>query len=150
MDLILNKKHLTKEGLDKILSIKAYMNLGCSPPLRGDGLSDELKSNFPYIIPIKRPLVLNQKIKDPSWLAGFTSGEGSFFVGIIKSSTHRQGFQVKLAFELAQHSRDKELLESLINFFGCGKIYKKNKELFNYRVVNISDLEYKIIPFFFF
>ena len=70
-----------------------------------------------------------------------------FFVGIIKSSTHHHGFQVKLAFELAQHSRDEQLVKSFMNFLNCGKFIKKNKEIFNYRVVKFSDLDEKIIPF---
>ena len=53
-----------------------------------------------------------------------------------------------MAFELAQHSRDEQLIKSIINYFHCGKIYKKNKKVFNYRVVKYSDLENKIIPFF--
>ena len=36
----------------------------------------------------------------------------------------------------------------MIDYFNCGKIYKKNKEVYNYRVVKFSDLENKIIPFF--
>jgi len=50
------------------VAIKASMN---------NGLPDELKSAFPGIIPVQRPKVLNCQIKDPNWLVGFASGEGS-------------------------------------------------------------------------
>jgi len=53
-----NKEHLTLQGLNKILSLKASLNLG---------LSDELKAAFPKIKPILRPLVLNQEIPHPDW-----------------------------------------------------------------------------------
>ena len=43
-------------GLLKIVSIKASMN---------QGLSSQLKDAFPNIVPAARPLILNQKIKDP-------------------------------------------------------------------------------------
>jgi len=66
--LISHKEHLTKEGLDKLLAIKASINLG---------LTSNLKDAFPNITPISRPLV-EGKIIDPAWLAGFTSGEGCF------------------------------------------------------------------------
>ena len=62
--LIQNKEHLTMEGLSKIVAIKASMNTG---------LSDELKAAFPDITPVQRPNVLNCRIKDPYWLAGFVS-----------------------------------------------------------------------------
>lgn len=77
------KEHLTMDGLEKIVAIKASINRG---------LSDELKAAFPgppqnflgYVIPVKRPIVTLpvgcevKKIFDPNWLAGFTSAEGCF------------------------------------------------------------------------
>ena len=48
INLIKNKEHLTIEGLQKILCIKGSLNLG---------LSDELKTKFPNIKPIERPIV---------------------------------------------------------------------------------------------
>jgi hypothetical protein len=55
--MMVNKEHLHLEGLLKILGIKASHNLG---------ISDKLKKEFPNIVPIKRPLVLNQNIQDPN------------------------------------------------------------------------------------
>jgi hypothetical protein len=56
IELINEKKHLNIEGFEKILSIKASLNLG---------LSDEFKIAFPKINPIVRPLVELPKIIDP-------------------------------------------------------------------------------------
>nr|ACV41171.1 ribosomal protein 3/homing endonuclease-like fusion protein [Ophiostoma megalobrunneum] len=106
--LIKNKDHLTKEGLNKILAIRASINLG---------LSDDLKEAFPNIIPVERPLVVNKGILDPNWIIGFTSGEGSFYIRIAKNSTLKTGYQVQLVFQIAQHVRDRALMGSLISFF---------------------------------
>ena len=57
LELILRKEHLTPEGLNKIVSIRASMN---------DGLSDLLRNSFPNIIPVERPKVEGQGIKDPN------------------------------------------------------------------------------------
>jgi len=73
-----HKEHLTIEGLRKILALKASLNLG---------LSGKLKKAFPDIIPVPRPLVVDQSIKDPHWVAGFTSGECCFNITIFKSLT---------------------------------------------------------------
>ena len=51
-----SKEHLTPEGLRQIVAIKVAMNLG---------LSEKLKEEFPDVVPVVRPLVLNQKIQDP-------------------------------------------------------------------------------------
>jgi len=65
INLMNNKEHLTLEGLQKIVAMKGYLNLG---------LSDEIKTNFSNISTIERPLVEDQKIIDPNWLPGFSSG----------------------------------------------------------------------------
>lgn len=56
-DLVLRKEHLTLEGLHIIVAIRAVINLG---------LSDDLKEAFPDIVPVSRPLVTDQEIKDPN------------------------------------------------------------------------------------
>jgi hypothetical protein len=55
-ELIKCKAHLSLEGLDSLVKIKASIN---------KGLSDKLKEAFPNTIPVARPLVVDQKIKDP-------------------------------------------------------------------------------------
>jgi len=139
LELIKNKEHLTKEGLNKILAIKASMN---------KGLRDELKSAFPSIIPVARPLVVNQLIPDPNWVSGFASGEGCFYIKIGKSSLSKTGFQVLLNFKITQHLRDEQLLQSFIGFLGCGNYSRLNKDAGDFVVNRLSDLTNKIIPFF--
>ena len=109
------KEHITQEGLLTILSLRASFNLG---------LSENLKTAFPDIIPVIRPKVDNIAIPHGEWLAGFTSGEGCFFVFVSKSSTHALGHRVQLVFQITQHSRDIELIGSLITYFGCGRLAK--------------------------
>jgi len=138
--LIIEKQHLTIDGLRKIISIKASMNRG---------LPDGLKKAFPDIIPVSRPLVQNQLIPDPQWVAGFTSGEGCLLVKVRKSSTNRLGLQVELEFQITQHTRDKQLLLSFKNYLGCGRYRERIGGLAgDFNVSKLSDLTEKIIPFF--
>ena len=132
------KEHLTENGLQKIVAIKAFLNLG---------ISDELKSAFPDIIPVKKSLVTNQKISDPNWLAGFTSAEGCFSINLLKSPDHRLKERIKLIFQLSQHSRDEQLMVSLINYLDCGNVIK-NRESNNFKVTKFWDIQNKIVSFF--
>jgi hypothetical protein len=50
------KEHLTQEGLEKIVAIKASIN---------KGLSDELRAAFPNVVAVKRPLIENKVIPHP-------------------------------------------------------------------------------------
>lgn len=51
-------EHLTLEGVQKLVNIKASMNLG---------LSDQLKEAFPTYDPVPRPTVVLAKKFHPDW-----------------------------------------------------------------------------------
>lgn len=137
--MIRNKEHLTLEGLDKLVSIRASMNLG---------LSEQLKISFPLCKPgLKFTFSINNNFH-PQWIAGFTTGEGYFGVKLLSSSTIKTGIQVKLVFQITQHTRDELLLKSLVDFFGCGKYYSSRVKSGDFQVGKISDIVNIIIPFF--
>jgi hypothetical protein len=69
-------------------------------------------------------------------------------VKVRKSSAYKTGAQVLLTFQLTQHSRDEQLIRSLIEFLCCGNVYK-DREAFHYRVEMFRDNNEKIIPFFY-
>ena len=138
--LMKNKEHVTLNGLIKILSLRASLNLG---------LSDKLKNEFPNIVATTRPLINNKDIPNPEWMAGFTSGDGSFYITIRQNNSLKQGFRVELGFSITQHSRDLYLLEKFVSYFNCGRIKKDNRNPVHYFIVsNIEDISTKIIPFF--
>lgn len=54
-----------------------------------------------------------------------------------------------LRFSIGQHSRDFQLLEGLVSFFGCGYITKyKQRPISEFIVTKIDDITNIIIPFF--
>lgn len=135
---MINKEHLTQEGLLKLVAIKGSLNLGLAP---------DLQSAFPLVTNADKPLVSAQKLPDPNWLAGFATGEGCFYVVAQKRASFKMGYSFKLKFSIAQHYRDEALLKSLIDYFGCGILYK-NRETFELVFTNFTEIENKIIPFF--
>jgi LAGLIDADG endonuclease len=138
VNIIFNKEHLTEEGILKLVSIRASLNLG---------LSDRLKQQFSYIKPVLRPLVeSNSSSIQEQWLAGFTTGEGCFFVKITKANTKIEE-RVQLVFQLNQHIRDEELMRSLIQYLNCGGVTLSSASI-DYRVTKLKDILTKIIPFF--
>lgn len=137
--LIKNKEHLTFEGLRKILAIKSVMN---------NGLSDELKAAFPDITQVERPSVLDSRIKDPNWVAGFASAEGCFYIKVRKSKSARIGYQVQLYFSITQHTRDESILVSLISYLESGSCRGFKGNWGKYECFNFSDIISKILPFF--
>ena len=139
VELMSSKEHLTQVGLEKLVAIKASMNLG---------LSDSLKVAFPLCKPVSRPIYALQPLC-PQWVAGFTSGEGYFGVKLLSSNTIKTGKQVRLIFQITQHTRDEFLMKSFMNYFECGKYYSAQRaEYGDFIVIKLSDHINKIIPFF--
>lgn len=128
------KEHLTLEGLQKIVNIRATLNFG---------LSKELQFMFPETIPVPRPLRETCVIPHSQWLVGFTSGEGNFSVSLDK------GIFKSLLFKITQHKKDEELLIAIKEYFNCGYCYLRKKEnIIDFKVTKFSEINEIIIPFF--
>ena len=80
-----------------------------------------------------------------------TDGEGSFSVRIPNA---KRRAKVEMTFSLKLRHQDKQILEELKQFFGCGNIYsQKDKrpnhtDCFRFEVHNKIEIIEKIIPFF--
>ncbi len=135
------REHLTVSGLQAIMNRRASLNIGMTPLL---------KEAFSQTKPVSRPLVKNYEIKDPEWLSGFVSGDGSFLVKLRKISTFKVGFQVVLVLQITQNERDKELLETIRSYFGNGGIERvsSTSSALNFKISSFSFIYEKIIPFF--
>ena len=136
--LIVDKEHLTTEGLFKLVNIKASLNMG---------LSDMSKQSFPYAVPVIKPKIEDAEIKDINWLIGFVEAEGSFQV-IIQKSVDKP-VSISLRFTLSQHSRDEQLMKNLTNYLSCGRYYRwLNRNEVYFIVSTFIDNYTKIIPLF--
>ena len=140
VELVNNKAHLTLEGLEKIVNIKASMNLG---------LSDMLISEFPGYVPVERPVMNNDNvILNPYWISGFVSAEGNFDVR-VPSTNSKLGYRVQLRFRISQHSRDLILMQKIVEYLGSGRIYKyAGKSAISLTIVDFKDITNILVPFF--
>ena len=78
VELVQEKEHLTKDGLLKLVSIKASLNWG---------LSEKSKESFPGVIPVTKPSLGSIEIKDFNWLRGFAL---FFFESMIQKKISRR------------------------------------------------------------
>lgn len=136
-------KHLTEKGLLEIIEIKSSLN---------KGLPDDLKKKFE----VKNSEKLDFKFKgipDPHWIAGFTSGDGSFN---IKTTKTRLG-KVQLRYAITLHIREKDVIIGFANYINAlDKQIKQNNVKYVHftersvaiQIVNFSDIINFIIPFF--
>nr|YP_010835439.1 hypothetical protein QLP32_mgp06 [Perenniporia fraxinea]WFS78672.1 hypothetical protein [Perenniporia fraxinea] len=138
IQIIKVRGHLNYEGVKNIVSIKGAIN---------KGLSEELLIAFPNINIVARPLIQVKKTPNLKWIAGFVEAEGCFKITISNKPNNR--YQVLIVFQITQHSRDKPLLNILLNYFSCGRLEKDNrKSVIHFSVYKFSDNYGKIIPFF--
>nr|YP_009568354.1 LAGLIDADG endonuclease [Orbilia oligospora]QBL02033.1 LAGLIDADG endonuclease [Orbilia oligospora]QID02735.1 LAGLIDADG endonuclease [Orbilia oligospora]QID02803.1 LAGLIDADG endonuclease [Orbilia oligospora]QID02844.1 LAGLIDADG endonuclease [Orbilia oligospora] len=83
-------------------------------------------------------------------MVGFTAGEGCFSIRIteIKKAV-KVGYQVQLRFNITQHSIDKALIDSFVNFWGCGKVYSRfGENKIDFQIIKFEDLYDKVVPLF--
>lgn len=142
VELMLNKEHLTNEGLTKIVNIKASMNFGTMP--------NSIISLYPDIKPVKRPVSTDFTIYHPYWVVGYVEGEGMFFVNIYKRKDTLLGEGVKLVFKITQDRRNLSILESFTEIFTSGKVYKQSPtvKVMDYMITGLADITKYVIPFF--
>ena len=88
------------------------------------------------------------------WIAGFVDGEGCFSCPIFRNHKTALGWQVQPAFVVVQSASSRHVLEDLVRFFGCGKVYVNRRHdnhrenLYRYCVSRFADLRNVIVPFF--
>ena len=83
----------------------------------------------------------------PWWLTGFTESDGSFIIIIKKSVKSKFNYRFYPTFEITQNNIDKEIIESLHEYLGCGRlVYNRNAVTIVIR--KISDIINIIIPHF--
>lgn len=77
-------------------------------------------------------------------------GDGCFHISICTSKSSKGGYICRLHFTVSQHSRDLPLLNSFMNYLGCGRLCKSSTRAaaVEFVVTKLSDLDSKIIPFF--
>lgn len=135
VEIMKNKGHLTREGLNKILKLKSALN---------KGLPEFLKKNFKDEM-VRPEFIVDSTPLDPNWVSGFVEGDGSFFVSVSeKTKLVRCFFSVKL------DKRDTPLIEKLQEFFnGIGTIYQeKNTNIVQYNIVSSKHLYDLVLPQF--
>lgn len=136
INLILNKDHLTKKGLEKIVSYKCAMNFS---------KSDNLILSFPNIISIKKPVLnINNRSLNPFWVTGFMEADGSFFIN-INGKTNK----VRPVASIGLNDREKFLLLKINKFFkGIGSVYETPKHNFvEWKVFKLTSLDSLISHF---
>ena len=93
----------------------------------------------------------------PDYIVGLVDGEGSFTVyirdvDVEKTAKRRVTAEPKFYIKLIE--KDKDILYTLKEFFGCGSVYfqkdtrPNHQNCYRYEVYNRNDLLKIIIPFF--
>lgn len=155
-EIIKQGGHLTEEGILQLVGIKSSLNWG---------LSGKLKEAFQNVVPVNRPEYKYQGITDPNWVAGFTSGDGSFHILIRMPENTKGKVSVSLRYSINLNIRDTEVIKGLITYF---KLYDTNvikttdsvetdnkynniyvlETTVGLQITKISDIVNTIIPFF--
>lgn len=148
------KEHLTLEGFLNILSKYAAINTG---------VSSKISKHYPNIIASERPEFTLPDVLEPQWVSGFISGDGGFSIIIrpkkssntistnIEKPNIEDGYRIEFRMHVTQHRKDERLMNKLVDYFGCGKVYLRNNiatPRCDFVVQNITDIYTKVLPHF--
>ena len=88
------------------------------------------------------------------WIVGFVDGEGCFSICVVRNRGCRLGWQVQHEFSVTQTSVSVRALESILEYFGCGRLIENSRRdnhratLMRFSVKRRADLIDRVIPFF--
>lgn len=150
------KEHFNYLGMKKLATLKNLTNYG---------LSDSLKEAFPdfntYLI--ETIYWKFRGIPHGMWVAGFTSGDGSFYSKLTQyKDTFHTGCIFKITLQGHRHPKDTALLEGLYVYFSNyfqnisfneyksirNKGISLSKQTVSLTISNIQDIGNIVIPFF--
>ena len=151
-NIMATKEHFNYEGMRKLATLKNLTNFG---------LSDSLKEAFPdFNISLIDTVSYNFRgIPHGMWVAGFTSGDGSFY---IKMTQYKDTFHTGCIFKITLHQKDTALLEGLYDYFSnyfpnisfnkynsrINKGIGLSKQTVSLIISNLQDIGNIVIPFF--
>jgi hypothetical protein len=91
----------------------------------------------------------------PSWLSGFTDGEGCFLISFNKNASFHLKLEVRPSFSIGQgkhrtsYKSQTHILKRIESYFKCGSVRKYKRDgMMKYEVRNLSSLCDIIIPHF--
>lgn len=152
-NIIATKEHFNYQGMTKLATLKNLTNFG---------LSDSLKKAFPdFNISLIDTSVTEyyRGIHNGMWVAGFASGDGSFYT---KLTQYKDTFHTGCVFKITLHLKDTALLEGLYDYLSkyfpnisfnkynsrTNKGIFFSKQTVSLNISNIQDIGNIVIPFF--
>jgi len=146
--MIKEKKHLTVEGLIQILNLSYFMNKETS--LRTEESKEILVNKLiqkhgelPLVNEIIIP-ALNLNKSEPlilEFVRGLIDGDGSFNVSF--ATTRRR---ISVNFSVVCELSSISVLNDLVNYFGCGTVYKLQSNAARYQVQSVEEILNNIYP----
>jgi LAGLIDADG endonuclease len=125
---------------------RRYSSLLSYPVIRVDGMDDSDNA-----VSAENQ---QERLFTTGWLVGFVDGEGCFSCPIFRSPSMRLGWQVQPCFAVVQGESSRDVLEEMVRFFGCGRVYRNRRhdnhreDLLRYEVYRFADLRDVVVPFF--
>lgn len=133
LDIIINKLHLKREGLLKIVALKEH-----SP----NGISEKLKNEFPDYLPVSSFNYLPDfNFLNIHWINGFMNADGTFSLVILKDTKSLLGERVKPSISMCQHNNSIIVLNKIKEFLEMGQVYfRSGVKASDFKISSLKDI----------
>lgn len=86
-----------------------------------------------------------------NYISGYVEGEGCFSVSFSKRAKLNIGWEVKPSFAVGQNFDRRQVLDLMMEYFGCGFIRRDYADkTLKYEVRSLEELLAKVIPHFYY
>ena len=84
-----------------------------------------------------------------NYISGYVDGEGCFSVSFSKRPKLKMGWEVKPSFAVGQNYDRREILDLMMEYFGCGFMRRDFADrTLKYEIRSLDKLLTKVIPHF--
>jgi hypothetical protein len=149
--MIKEKKHLTLEGLIQIINLSYFMNIETSlrTEKTKENLIENLRLKYGELPAVKDTIVtlateIDSSKSEPltlEFVRGLIDGDGSFNVSF--ATTRRR---ISVNFTVVCELSSISVLNQLVDFFGCGIVYKLQSKAARYQVQSVEEMLTKVYP----
>jgi hypothetical protein len=142
LGLLEQKKHLTDPA--EVAKLAYTMNTKGASRRRS---FPELLRHQSFTLPqgsadIGASIPARSELPNPCYVTGLIDGDGTFYLSFRKTG------KLKATFAIGTLNASRHVLDLLVRYFNCGKIYKVTEKYSRFQVESVKDLIEKIIPHF--
>lgn len=131
----------------KQYNLNLFISVLSLTPIKSYEKLNEIKEKLKLMNKHKQYLTKIENL-DPWWVTGFIDAEGCFLISFYNKKNYKLGIKVVPRLLITQHNENKAVLQSLKQFFNCGRIYNKGNNCLGFEIEGFKNISSLVLSHF--